>query len=76
MNDSRRKLLHKAKNLLREAAVIVERACDQEEDCLDGFPENLQSSAKYEKIERAVENLHEALEHLDDAQTCISEATA
>lgn len=75
MNDNRRKVLGRAKDLLREAAVLVDRVCDQEEDSLDNMPENLQGSDRYEKIERAVDNLREAMEHIESAQTCITEAT-
>ena len=75
MNDSRRKVLWQAKGLLREAAALVDLVCDQEEDSLDNMPENLQGSDRYAKIERAVDNLREAMEHIEDAQACIAEAT-
>lgn len=74
MNKTRRDLLRSAKPLLSQAASIIERAADQEIDCLDNMPENLQDSDRYEKMEKAVENLEAALEHIGNAQDCIDEA--
>ena len=74
MNKKRRELLKSAKPFLTQAARIIEQAADQECDCLDNVPENLQDTERYEKMERAVENLEAALEHIENARDCISEA--
>ena len=74
MNKKRRDILQSARPLLSQAARIIERVAEQEEDCLDNFPENLQSTDRYEKMEKAIENLEAALEHIENAQDCISEA--
>lgn len=71
MNKRRREDLHGVLSLLTSAICIVQRVCDQEEDCVDSYPENLQGTERYEQMEDAVENLSEALEKLGEAQESI-----
>ncbi len=74
MNANRRGRLNDALKMLSSVAVIVESVCDKEEDCLDNYPENLQSTERFGKIEDAVDNLNEALEKIDDAKGYIESA--
>jgi len=74
VNANRRGRLNDALKMLSSAAVIVENVCDKEEDCLDNYPENLQSTERFGKIEDAVDNLNEALEKIDDAKGYIESA--
>lgn len=74
MNKKRRELLNSARPFLSQAASIIERAAEQESDCLDNMPESLQDTDRYDKMEKAVENLEAALEHIESAQDCIAEA--
>lgn len=76
MNKKRRTLLESARLLLTQSANIIERASEQESDCLDNIPESLQDTDRYEKMEKAVENLEAALEHIESAKDCIDEAIA
>lgn len=76
MNKKRRELLKSAMPFLTHAANIIERAAEQESDCLDNIPESLQDTDRYEKMERAVENLEAALEHIENAQECLLESIA
>lgn len=76
MNKKRRELLKSAMPFLVQAASIIERAAEQENDCLDNMPESLQDTERYEKIEKAAENLESALEHIENAQECIADAIA
>ena len=76
MNKKRRELLKSARPFLTQAASIIERAAEQESDCLDNMPENLQDTDRYEKMEKAVANLEAALEHIENAQDYLSEAIA
>lgn len=69
MNKKRREMLGSAIALLDRASVIVNTALDQEQDCIDNMPENLQMSDRCEKMECAVE-------FLEDAVSCIEEATS
>jgi hypothetical protein len=76
VNKKRRELLKSAMPFLTQAASIIERAAEQESDCMDSMPESLQDTDRYEKMEKAVENLEAALEHIENAQDCITEAIA
>lgn len=76
MNKKRRDLIASAKPFLSKAAAIIEMAAEQESDCMDNIPESLQSTDRYEKMERAVDNLESALEHIESASECIDEAIA
>lgn len=74
MNKKRRELLKSAIPFLTQAASIIERAAEQESDCLDNMPESLQDTERYENMEKAVENLEAALGHIENAKDCISES--
>lgn len=76
MNKKRRELLKSAMPFLVQAARIIERAAEQESDCLDNMPDSLQDTDRYEKMEKAVENLEAALEHIENAQECLEDAIA
>lgn len=74
MNKKRRELLRSAIPLLSQAARIIDQVAEQEGDSMDNIPESLQDTDRYEKMEKAVENLGTALEHIESAQECISDA--
>lgn len=74
MNEVRRERLRTAVRKLSEIQLIVEAVCDKEEDCLDNYPENLQSTERFERAETAVDSLHDALENLEEAADCIQTA--
>ena len=50
MDDRRRGQLRDALNMLSNAASVVERVCDKEQDCVDNYPENLQSTERFEMM--------------------------
>ncbi len=74
MNTKRRGRLKDALNLLSSASDILTSVCDKEQDCLDNYPENLQGTDRYERMESAVDNLNDALEKLEDIKDCIASA--
>lgn len=74
MNNKRRESLKAAIILLERASVIVDRALDEEQDCLDNMPENLQMSERYEKMEVAIDHLEDASSDIDNAKNRIEEA--
>ncbi len=74
MNDKRRGHLRDALRMLSNAASIVETVCDKEQDCVDNYPENLQSTERFEHMEAAVDILNDALEKIDDAKGYIEVA--
>lgn len=71
MDDKRRGRLRDALKMLTSAATIVDSVCDKEQDCLDNYPENLQGTERYERMEDAVDSLNDALEKIDDAKASI-----
>lgn len=76
MNNKRRDLLKNAVRFLDSASDMVQQALDQEEDCLDNMPENLQMSDRYESMEAAIDCLNDAVANIDMAKEKIEEASA
>ena len=75
MNNKRRELLKDAVSLLERASGMVSKALDEEQDCYDNMPENLQDSERCQKMEDAIDKLEEAIEEIDVAKECIEEAS-
>jgi len=76
MNRDRRKMLNQAVLLINQAYRIVDNARDQEQDCLDNMPENLEYSYRYEKMEEAVDNLTDAVSGIEEVLEKIGDAVA
>lgn len=76
MNNKRRDLLRLAISSLEQASEYISRALDQEQDCLDNMPENLQCSERYEKMEDIISHLEESIENIDEAKENVEEAIA
>ena len=74
MNNKRREILRKAVRFLDSASNLISNALEQEEDCLDNMPENLQMSDRYEVMEAAIDHLEDASSLLDEAKDKIGEA--
>lgn len=74
MNKQRREKINKAVSLLEAAFQIVEMVRDEEQDCLDNIPENLEYSNQYEKMENAVDKLDDAVSSIEDAKEALDEA--
>lgn len=76
MNNRKRDLLKESKTLLGRVSDLITQVLEEEEDCLDNMPENLQASEKYERMENAIDKLESAIEHIDNAQEDIDDASA
>lgn len=76
MNNKKRKSLKEACLYLSRAASIVSGVLDNEQDCLDNMPENLQYSDGCDRLETAIDKLSDAIDQIDGAQECIEEASA
>lgn len=74
MDNKRRSRLRKAIGMLSNVTTTVESVCDEEQDCMDNYPENLQGSERFERMEDAVDNLNDALEKLEEAKEHIEAA--
>lgn len=74
LNNARRSKLREVLSILTGAESVVEQVCDKETDCLDNYPENLQSTDKFERMEDAVDSLNDALEKIGEAKEHIQYA--
>lgn len=75
MNNKRRKRLDGVVSMLETASNLLEQILDEETDCLNNMPENLESSNRYCKIEEAIDNMDTALESVEQAIEYISAAS-
>ncbi|MFV0515795.1 MAG: hypothetical protein ACK5MV_00145 [Aminipila sp.] len=46
---------------------IIEEIKEEEEDCLENIPENLQGTDRYDSVETAAENLESAYDWFDES---------
>lgn len=74
MNNQKREKLKLARGFLSKASDIVSNVLDDEQDCLDNMPENLQYSDKYERMEAAISKLEDGLNNIEAAEECLEEA--
>lgn len=75
MNDKRRSLIRQAKSFLEKAALLVERAADEEQDSFDNLPENIQDGERGEKMEAAIELMEDASDQINEILDKLSDAT-
>lgn len=68
MNKSKRERIREAIRLIDRAAELVEITSDAEQDSLDNLPENLQYSARAERMEESVDSMDSAMEELSSAK--------
>ena len=66
MNDTRRKQLHKAVELLEAAQLIIGRVQEQEQEAHDNIPDNLQETELAEDIQENADDLQESYDDLDN----------
>ena len=74
MNQQRRQQLTQVVNLLHSAEADLDRIRDEEQDCIDATPENLQGSERYSSMENAVDCLEDAIESVQQATEFINDA--
>lgn len=74
MDNKRRERLREVLSLLDSAADTVNAVCDKEQDCVDNYPENLQGTELFEKMENAVDSLSDAIESIFEAKESIESA--
>lgn len=67
MNKARRRSIENVLNQLRDIQTAVEELRDEEQECLDNIPENLQGSTRYEESERAADSLDSAYDSIEEA---------
>ncbi len=74
MNNQRRKELRAALEEADNARSVIETCRDEEQECLDNIPENLQGSERYMVAEATMLLLDEAVDSLEVAVTMVEEA--
>lgn len=74
MNNQKREKLKLARGFLSKASDIVSSVLDDEQDCLDNMPDNLQYSDRYERMEAAISKLEDGLSNIEAAEECLEEA--
>lgn len=74
MDRRKRESLKQAISHIERAIILSEIVLDKESDCIDNYPENLQGTETFEKMENAVDCLNDALESLEEAKEKIEEA--
>lgn len=74
MDDKRRTRLREAIKMLDSALSIVDAVCDQEQECIDNYPENLQGTERFERMENAVDDMSEAADRIGEAVDSIQSA--
>lgn len=67
MNRKRRDKLKNAAKLIGEASMIIDSVCSEEEDSMDNYPENLQGTETYERMEGSVDIMNDLIDDLDHA---------
>jgi predicted nucleic acid-binding Zn-ribbon protein len=67
LNKIRRNEVNNLITQLEEVKEHIEQVASDEQDYMDGMPENLQESEKYTKAEEAVSYLEEAAGSIEDA---------
>lgn len=74
MNAIRRKQLKKVIEQIESIVGDFECIQNEEEDCFDNIPENLQGTERYEKAGLVCDYLYDAYENLENAICNIQEA--
>lgn len=65
MNKPKRQKIREAIKFLELAKEIVEFVAEDEEECLNNFPENLQSSERYYAMEESQSVLSDAADDIE-----------
>ena len=73
MNNTRRKELSRAAEMLREAYSIIESCKDEEQDAYDNLPESFQYGDKGDEMQEYIDQMDEAMESIDEAADTIEE---
>ena len=73
MNNNRRSVLQNAKDLIIRAQVLIDLAMDEEQQCLDNLPENLEGGDRWNKMEDAIDAMDDIRNALGEACECIDD---
>lgn len=68
MNDRRRSKIKEVIKLLDRASGILSDVSDEEQNCLDNMPENLQDSERCSKMENNIDLLELCIESITEME--------
>lgn len=74
MNRIRRAKLNKIAEQIEELKSLLEEIMEEEEECRDNIPENMQSGSRYERAEEICDSLSDAIDCMDEAVSNICDA--
>ena len=74
MNNKRRQEIRKNIESLSVISNNIDIILDEESDCLDNMPENLEGSERYEAMENAVDSLSDAVDKIEEVIGCLNDA--
>ena len=74
MNAARRKTIEKARDLLKEAAALLEEARAGEEEYRDNMPDSIRDGEKGDRAEEVENNLAEAIDAIENVEGELEEA--
>lgn len=74
MNKARRLILSGAAANLSKAALLIERATDEERDAFDNLPESIQDGERGQKMEDAIDLLEDISDMLEEILDKLDEA--
>lgn len=76
MNNTRRKELRRAIDMIETALDIVNSVKDEEEDAMYNYPENLQGTETYDNMEVAVDTMGEVTSAIEDGVDSLNNAVS
>lgn len=75
MNKQRRKDINECVSQIDTLQSQLDAIMKDEQDAYDNLPESLQESEKGEVMTNAIDNIQTAIDYLDDARSCLQDAT-
>ena len=73
MNKDRRNKISKLIDELDSISQLLEELEDEEQECLDNMPENLQDSERCQAMNNAIDSIDSALEYLNESINSLNE---
>ena len=73
LNNKRRSVLKEVLYSIDSIYNEVDSVLTEEQDCMDNFPENLQGSENYERMEETVDKLEDILETISSLRDDLSD---
>lgn len=73
MNNKRRKILAQALSKIEEVSNMIQDVYDEEDECMNNMPENLQGGDQYAQLEANCDQLQECIDLIDEITGILDE---